>query len=79
VGPGVVGYLIVIGAAFATSFAAMPFLRRLAVRVGALDMPDARRVHTTLTPIMGGVGVGGRQVVRVSRSASDRRRRPKGW
>jgi len=57
VGPGVAGYLVVIGAAFAASFAAMPLLRKLAWKIWAVDMPDARRVHTDPTPIMGGAGM----------------------
>jgi UDP-GlcNAc:undecaprenyl-phosphate/decaprenyl-phosphate GlcNAc-1-phosphate transferase len=56
-GPGVAGYLIVIAAAFAVSFLSMPVLRRLAWRVGAIDKPDPRRVHTTPTPVLGGPGI----------------------
>ena len=56
-GPGVAGYLIVIGAAFAVSFVTMPFLRALSFRVGAVVKPDARRVHKEPTPILGGAGL----------------------
>jgi UDP-GlcNAc:undecaprenyl-phosphate/decaprenyl-phosphate GlcNAc-1-phosphate transferase len=56
-GPGVAGYLIVIGAAFAVTFVSMPFLRNLSLRMGAVVQPDARRVHKTPTPILGGVGI----------------------
>ncbi|HEY8527699.1 MAG TPA: MraY family glycosyltransferase, partial [Acidimicrobiales bacterium] len=56
-GPGVAGYLIVIVAAFIVSFASMPILRRLAWRVGAIDKPDPRRVHTQPTPVLGGPGI----------------------
>ena len=56
-GPGVTGYLIVIGAAFAVTFVTMPFLRALSVRVGAVVKPDPRRVHKEPTPILGGAGI----------------------
>lgn len=56
-GPGVAGYLIVIGAAFAVTFVSMPFLRSLSLRVGAVVQPDARRVHKVPTPILGGAGI----------------------
>lgn len=56
-GPGVAGYLVVIGAAFAVSFVAMPLLGRLAWRTGAVDRPDPRRVHTRPTPVLGGFGI----------------------
>jgi UDP-GlcNAc:undecaprenyl-phosphate/decaprenyl-phosphate GlcNAc-1-phosphate transferase len=57
VGPGVAGYLIVIGAAFAVTFVSMPFLRSLSLRIGAVVQPDARRVHKVPTPILGGAGI----------------------
>ena len=56
-GPGVAGYLIVIAAAFAVSFLSMPVLKRLAWRVGAIDRPDPRRVHTQPTPVFAGPGI----------------------
>ena len=39
------------------TFACMPLLIRLANRIGALDYPDARRVHASPTPRIGGVAV----------------------
>ncbi|HEX8804452.1 MAG TPA: MraY family glycosyltransferase [Acidimicrobiales bacterium] len=56
-GPGVAGYLIVIGAAFVVSILSMPLLLRLAWRTGTVDKPDARRVHTRPTAILGGAGI----------------------
>jgi len=53
----VIGYLAVIGAAFAVSFVSMPLLRNLAFRVGAVQHPDARRDHPRPTPILGGAGI----------------------
>jgi UDP-GlcNAc:undecaprenyl-phosphate GlcNAc-1-phosphate transferase len=51
------GYLAVLAAAFLVSFASMPLLRRLSFRVGAVVHPDARRVHTEPTAVLGGAGI----------------------
>ncbi len=51
------GYIAVITAAFLVSFASMPLLRRLSFRVGAVVHPDARRVHTQPTALLGGAGI----------------------
>jgi UDP-GlcNAc:undecaprenyl-phosphate/decaprenyl-phosphate GlcNAc-1-phosphate transferase len=53
----VIGYAAVIGAAFLVTFASMPVLRALSFRVGAVVHPDARRVHTQPTAILGGAGI----------------------
>jgi len=53
----VIGYLAVIGSAFIVSFASMPLLRALSFRVGAVVHPDARRVHTRPTALLGGAGI----------------------
>jgi UDP-GlcNAc:undecaprenyl-phosphate/decaprenyl-phosphate GlcNAc-1-phosphate transferase len=53
----VIGYVAVIGSAFLVTFCSMPLLRNLAFRVGAVVHPDARRVHTRPTPILGGAGI----------------------
>ncbi|HZA77402.1 MAG TPA: MraY family glycosyltransferase [Acidimicrobiales bacterium] len=52
-----IGYLLVIGAAFAVSCASMPFLQRLSFRIGAVVHPDARRVHAHPTAVLGGAGI----------------------
>jgi UDP-GlcNAc:undecaprenyl-phosphate/decaprenyl-phosphate GlcNAc-1-phosphate transferase len=49
--------LVLVLAAAAVSLALTPFARRLAVRWGAIDQPDARRVHTTPTPRFGGLAI----------------------
>ncbi len=51
------GYLPVIGAAFAVSFVSMPLLRWLSFRWGVVVNPDARRVHTRPTALLGGAGI----------------------
>jgi len=53
----VIGYLAALGAAFVVTFCSMPLLRALSFRVGAVVHPDARRVHTRPTPILGGAGI----------------------
>lgn len=52
-----IGYLAALGAAFVVTFCSMPLLRALSFRVGAVVHPDARRVHTRPTPILGGAGI----------------------
>jgi UDP-GlcNAc:undecaprenyl-phosphate GlcNAc-1-phosphate transferase len=44
-------------AAAAVSLALTPLAKRLALRVGAIDLPDERRVHTTPTPRFGGLAI----------------------
>ena len=50
-------FLIVFGVAAAVSFAVTPFVRTLAARVGAVDIPDDRKVHSEPTPRMGGLAM----------------------
>ena len=35
----------------------MPIIKRIAVYVGALDIPDKRKVHSTPIPRLGGLGI----------------------
>ncbi|HEY3141527.1 MAG TPA: MraY family glycosyltransferase [Acidimicrobiales bacterium] len=51
------GYFAAAGAAFLVSFLSMPLLRVLAFRIGAVVEPDARRVHTRPTALLGGAGI----------------------
>jgi len=44
-------------AAMLLTYGLMPMVIRLAHRIGALDMPDARRVHAEPTPRIGGLAV----------------------
>jgi UDP-GlcNAc:undecaprenyl-phosphate GlcNAc-1-phosphate transferase len=50
-------YLIVFAVAAAVTTLATPLVRRLSVRVGAIDVPDDRKVHTDPTPTMGGLAI----------------------
>ena len=53
----VVLLLIVAGIAFFVTLAATPLVIRLAVRLGVVDQPDPRKVHTRLMPRMGGLAI----------------------
>ncbi len=43
--------------AFGVSLAATPFVRIIAYKIGAVDVPDARRVHDHPIPRMGGLAI----------------------
>ncbi|MDO8834119.1 MAG: hypothetical protein Q7V01_00910, partial [Vicinamibacterales bacterium] len=43
--------------ALAGSLALTPVVRRLALRIGAVDRPDPRKVHKQTMPLLGGVAV----------------------
>ncbi|MFN0198243.1 MAG: MraY family glycosyltransferase [Planctomycetaceae bacterium] len=43
--------------AFVISFGATAWMRKLAPRLGLIDRPAARKVHTTPTPLGGGIGI----------------------
>ena len=48
-------YMIVIPFLFV--LAIIPFIKKVASHVGALDIPDARKVHKTPIPRLGGLGI----------------------
>jgi len=50
-------YLIVLAIAAGASFVTTPIVRRIVVRLGAVDVPDDRKVHTTPTPTLGGLAI----------------------
>ncbi len=43
--------------AFSLAFAATPMVRGLAVKFGAVDVPDERRIHKKVMPRMGGLAI----------------------
>jgi UDP-GlcNAc:undecaprenyl-phosphate GlcNAc-1-phosphate transferase len=47
----------VVGVAFLLTVTATPFCRRLSFRIGAVQRPDARRVHTEPTALLGGAAI----------------------
>jgi UDP-GlcNAc:undecaprenyl-phosphate/decaprenyl-phosphate GlcNAc-1-phosphate transferase len=50
-------YILVFLVAAAVSLLATPLVRRLAIRVGAVDIPNDRKVHSEPTPLLGGVAM----------------------
>ena len=50
-------YLIVFLVAAGTTFALTPVVRRFATRIGAIDWPSERKLHTVATPTMGGLAM----------------------
>lgn len=48
---------IVFGVAVLVTYASTPAVRRLAIRWGAVVLPDERRVHTRPTPTLGGLAM----------------------
>ena len=47
-------FLVIIS--FCASLILTPLVRSLAVRVGAIDQPGERKIHTVSMPRLGGVG-----------------------
>ena len=54
-----IGYIAVIGAAFLVTFVLTPVVIRLSWRIGAVDRPDPRRIHSRPTPRLGGAAIVG--------------------
>ena len=50
-------YLVVFLAAFTISSIAVPLARKLAFKLGAVDEPDPRKVHTKIMPRLGGLAI----------------------
>lgn len=48
---------LLISLGFALSFALTPISRRLALRIGAIDNPGLRRIHSVATPRLGGPAI----------------------
>ena len=51
------GYLVVLAVAVGTTLATTPIVRRIAIRAGAVQTPDERRVHERPTPVLGGLAM----------------------
>ena len=43
--------------AFITAFVVTPYTMRLAKKVGAIDIPDKRKVHSKPIPRLGGIAI----------------------
>jgi UDP-GlcNAc:undecaprenyl-phosphate/decaprenyl-phosphate GlcNAc-1-phosphate transferase len=55
--PSTTSYVVVFAVAFTATFSLTPVVRRLALRVGAIVLPDERRVHTQPIPYLGGLAM----------------------
>ncbi len=55
--PSISSYLIVFGVAAGVSLVATPVMRCISQRMGIMVEPDARRVHESATPVLGGVAM----------------------
>ena len=49
--------IIMVLTTFLFVFLIMPFVKKIAIHVGALDIPDKRKVHKKPIPRMGGIGI----------------------
>ena len=50
-------YLCIAMTAFVVTYLCVPFAKRFATKVGAIDYPSARRINTQPTPRMGGIAI----------------------
>ena len=49
--------LLMLSVTFITSILLIPIIKKLANHVGAVDVPEKRKVHTKITPRMGGLAI----------------------
>ena len=49
--------LLIVGVCMIIVAAITPFIKKIAVHINALDIPDARKVHTKPIPRLGGLGI----------------------
>jgi len=50
-------YLLILLSAFVLAVGVTPLVRKLAVRLGVVDKPAARKMHTRTTPLLGGAAI----------------------
>jgi len=50
-------WLYVLLVSYLVAVALTPLIRHMAIRIGAVDHPDFRKIHETATPLLGGVAV----------------------
>jgi UDP-GlcNAc:undecaprenyl-phosphate GlcNAc-1-phosphate transferase len=53
----VINLILIFASAFILALGATPVIRRIASRLGIVDRPDARRVHLTPVPLLGGIAI----------------------
>ncbi len=49
--------LLIVGVCLIIVAAIIPFVKKIAIHIGALDIPDERKVHTKPIPRLGGLGI----------------------
>ena len=49
--------LLIVGVCLIIVALIIPFVKKIAIHINALDIPDARKVHTTPIPRLGGLGI----------------------
>jgi UDP-GlcNAc:undecaprenyl-phosphate GlcNAc-1-phosphate transferase len=58
-GSNVTTFLLIFASALAMAISGTPVVRRLAIRLGIIDRPNARKIHVDPVPLMGGVAIYG--------------------
>lgn len=64
-------YLLAFVIALVVTYICTPFVKQLAIRVGAIDKPDARKVHQVSIPRLGGLAIYIGYIVSLCYSVSD--------
>ncbi len=58
-GSNVTTFLLIFASALALAIGGTPVVRRLAIRLGIIDRPNARKIHVDPVPLMGGMAIYG--------------------
>jgi UDP-GlcNAc:undecaprenyl-phosphate GlcNAc-1-phosphate transferase len=64
-GSDVTGYMLIFASALALAVGATPVVRRVALRLGVIDQPNARKIHVVPIPLLGGLAIYGAFIVAV--------------
>lgn len=62
-GTDVTTYMLIFASALAMAIGGTPVIRRLALRLGVLDQPSARKIHVNPIPLLGGLAIYGAFIV----------------
>jgi UDP-GlcNAc:undecaprenyl-phosphate GlcNAc-1-phosphate transferase len=64
-GTDVTTYMLIFASALAMAIGGTPLVRRVALRLGIIDQPNARKIHINPIPLLGGVAIYGAFIVAV--------------
>jgi UDP-GlcNAc:undecaprenyl-phosphate GlcNAc-1-phosphate transferase len=64
-GSNVTTYMLIFASALAIAVGGTPLIRRMALRLGMIDRPNARKIHVNPIPLLGGVAIYGSFIVAV--------------